>query len=215
VVPWNLKGFFQIDPGEVGMTRTERRLEISDGKVLAALAHPLRLALLYQLNALGSRTASQCAQALGETPANCSYHLRQLAKAGLVARQEAGNGRERPWRSVYTGLALRPPVDDTDPEVMTAARATRASLANLEIQEHARLARQYLRLEPRADRAWRDVASLHRYSLRLTAEELAALVEALDRAVRPFIGLTRSDPPEGSQPVHLDFKAFLRPEALA
>jgi hypothetical protein len=45
-------------------------MEITDGAVLAALAHPLRVALLYQLNALGSRTASQCAQALGETPAN-------------------------------------------------------------------------------------------------------------------------------------------------
>jgi DNA-binding transcriptional ArsR family regulator len=197
------------------MARTERRTEVTDGAVLAAMAHPLRVALLYQLNALGSRTASQCAQALGETPANCSYHLRQLAKAGLVAREEAGNGRERPWRSVYTGLDLHPPVDDTDPEVMTAARATRASLANVEIEEHARLARQYLRLEARAPKAWREAAGVSTYSLRLTAEELAGLHDALDAAIRPFIGLTRTDPPEGAQPVHLDLKAFLRPEVLA
>ncbi|HSO51564.1 MAG TPA: winged helix-turn-helix domain-containing protein, partial [Actinomycetes bacterium] len=112
------------------MARAERRMEVTDGAVLAAMAHPLRVALLYQLNALGSRTASQCAQALGETPANCSYHLRRLAKAGLVARDEGGNGRERPWRSVYTGLSLRPAVHHPDPEVVTAAQATRASLAN-------------------------------------------------------------------------------------
>ena len=196
------------------MARTERRLEVTDGAVLAALAHPLRVALLYQLNALGSRTASQCAQALGETPANCSYHLRQLAKAGLVVREEAGNGRERPWRSAYTGLDLHPPTDDADPEVMTAARATRASLANIEIEEHARLARQYLRLESRAPRAWREVAGVSSYSLRLTPEELAGLHDALDAAIRPYIGLTRADPPEGAQPVHLDLKAFLRPEVL-
>ena len=196
------------------MARTERRLEVTDGAVLAALAHPLRVALLYQLNALGSRTASQCAEALGETPANCSYHLRQLAKVGLVTREEARNGRERPWRSVYTGLSLHPAVDDTDPEVVTAARAARAALANAEIEEHARLARQYLRLEPRAARPWREVAGVNSYSLRLTAEELAGLVQALDAAIRPFIGLTRDDPPGGSQPVHLDFKTFLRPEAL-
>jgi DNA-binding transcriptional ArsR family regulator len=197
------------------VARTERRLEVTDGAVLAALAHPLRVALLYQLNALGSRTASQCAQALGETPANCSYHLRQLAKVGLVAREEADNGRERPWRSVYTGLGLRPPVDDADPEVVTAARATKAALLNLAIAEHARLARQYFGLEPRAPKPWRDAAEVASYSLRLTAEELAELVQALDAAVRPFIGLTRPDPPEGALPVHLDFKAFLRPEALA
>ena len=41
------------------MARTERRLEITDGAVLAAMAHPLRVALLYQLNALGrARPAS-------------------------------------------------------------------------------------------------------------------------------------------------------------
>ena len=197
------------------MARTERRLEVTDSAVLGALAHPLRVALLYQLNALGSRTASQCAQALGETPANCSYHLRQLAKAGLVIREEAANGRERPWRSVYTGLDLHPPVDDADPEVMTAARATRASLASIEIEEHARLARQYLRLESRAPREWREVAGVSSYSLRLTPEELAGLHAALDAAIRPYIGLTRPDPPEGAQPVHLDLKAFLRPEVLA
>jgi len=196
------------------MARAERRLEVTDSKVLAALAHPLRVALLYQLNALGSRTASQCAQALGETPANCSYHLRQLARAGLVVREEAADGRERPWRSVYTGLDLHPPVDDADPEVMTAARATRASLANIEIEEHARLARQYLRLESRAPRAWREVAGVSSYSLRLTPGELAALHDALDAVIRPYIGLTRPDPPEGAQPVHLDLKAFLRPEVL-
>jgi DNA-binding transcriptional ArsR family regulator len=197
------------------MARAERRLEITDSRVLAALAHPLRVALLYQLNALGSRTASQCAHALGETPANCSYHLRQLAKAGLVVREEAANGRERPWRSAYTGLDLHPPVDDVDPRVMTTARATRASLANIEIEEHARLARQYLRLEARAPRAWREVAGVSSYSLRLTPEELAGLHDALDAVIRPYIGLTRADPPEDAQPVHLDLKAFLRPEVLA
>jgi DNA-binding transcriptional ArsR family regulator len=197
------------------MARAERRMEVTDGAMLAALAHPLRVALLYQLNALGSRTASQCAQALGETPANCSYHLRQLAKVGLVAREQAGNGRERPWRSVYTGLDLHPSVDDPDPEVVTAARATREALANAEIEEHARLARQYLRLEPRVPREWREAAGGASYSLRLTADELAGLVKALDAAIRPYIGLTRADPPEGAQPVHLDLKAFLRPEALA
>jgi DNA-binding transcriptional ArsR family regulator len=213
MVSWNPQQLFQV--WGYAMARTERRLEVTDGAVLAALAHPLRVALLYQLNALGTRTASQCAQALGETPANCSYHLRQLASAGLVAREESVDGRERPWRSVYTGLSLRPPVDDTDPEVMTAARATRASLANLEIEEHARLARQYLRLEARATKPWREAAGVNSYSLRLTAEELAELVETLDQAIRPFIGVTRADPPSGAQPVHLDFKAFLRPEALA
>jgi hypothetical protein len=98
--------------------------------------------------------------------------------------------------------------------VLTAARAARASLASPEIEEHARLARRYLRLEQRADPAWREAAAGSSHSLRLTAEELAALVQALDALIRPYIGLTRPDPAQGTQPVHLDLKAFLRPEAL-
>jgi hypothetical protein len=32
--------------------------------------------------------------------------------------------------------------------------------------------------------------------------------------IRPYIGLTREDPPSGAKPVHLSLLAFLRPEAL-
>jgi DNA-binding transcriptional ArsR family regulator len=195
------------------MARQERQLHVTDAKVLAALAHPLRVALLDQLAALGPRTASQCAAALGETPANCSYHLRQLEEAGLVARAEATNGRERPWEVTYTGLRMGPPPEDRD-----ANRATRAlqdALTLMGIEQHARLARQYLQVMDRAPEDWREAATSHDYSLLMTAEELRDLVEALDRAIRPFIRPTRQDPPAGARPVHLDLRAFLRPEELA
>ena len=195
------------------MPRQERQLHVTDADVLAALAHPLRVALLDQLAALGPRTASQCAAALGETPANCSYHLRQLEKVGLVARSEATNGRERPWELPYTGLRMGPPFEDRD-----ANRATRAlqdALTVMGIEQHARLARQYLQVMDRAPESWREAATSHDYSLLMTAEELRDLVEALDRAVRPFIRLTRQDPPADARPVHLDLRAFLRPEELA
>ena len=47
--------------------------------------------------------------------------------------------------------------------------------------------------------------------LRLTAEKLADLTGALVRAIRPFIGLTRDDPPPEARPVHLDFKGVPAP----
>jgi DNA-binding transcriptional ArsR family regulator len=195
------------------MPRQERQLHVTDADVLAALAHPLRVALLDQLAALGPRTASQCATTLGETPANCSYHLRQLEKVGLVARSEATNGRERPWEVTFTGLRMGPPPQDRD-----ANRATRAlqdALTVMGIEQHARLARQYLQVMDRAPESWREAATSHDYSLLVTAEELRDLVEALDRAIRPFIRLTRQDPPADARPVHLDLRAFLRPEELA
>ena len=195
------------------MAEPERLLEIKDVRTLAAMAHPLRVALLNQLAALGPRTASECAAALAETPSNCSYHLRQLERFGLVARAEPRNGRERPWRAAWTGLRTSPELDG--PEAGAAERATRDALVELGIEYHAGLARQYLRLEAGAGPEWRAAAAAHDYALRLTAQELRDLVDTLDRAIRPYIALTRRDPPPGAAPVHLDFRAFLRPEALA
>ena len=64
---------------------------------LRALAHPLRWQLIDLLDSTGQATATQCAEALGETVASCAYHLSILGKYGY-ARQVAGHtGREKPW----------------------------------------------------------------------------------------------------------------------
>jgi hypothetical protein len=38
---------------------------------------------------------------LGESPANCAFHLRTLAKYGFVEEAGGGKGRERPWRRAF------------------------------------------------------------------------------------------------------------------
>lgn len=83
-------------------------MEISDPKAIRALAHPLRLDLLDLLVAIGPATAAQCGRVLGVPQANCSFHLRQLAKYGFVA--DAGPGhdrRERQWRMPDPRLSFR------------------------------------------------------------------------------------------------------------
>ncbi|SDR82514.1 Helix-turn-helix domain-containing protein [Paraoerskovia marina] len=77
--------------------------DITDPRELRALAHPLRFALI-DLLAEGPLTASQCAEKLGESPASCSYHLRQLARYGHVEPAGGGHGRERPWKSRDGGI---------------------------------------------------------------------------------------------------------------
>src|SRR3954447_1483450 len=79
--------------------RDERRRKLTDLRDLRALAHPLRLALLDHLMSFGEQTAARCAAAVGSTTSNCSYHLRALGRAGLVARAEASDGRQRPVRA--------------------------------------------------------------------------------------------------------------------
>ncbi len=64
----------------------EIRPLLTDPDVLEALAHPVRLDLLTYLISAGPATASVCARAVGDSPSNCSYHLRTLADHGLVER---------------------------------------------------------------------------------------------------------------------------------
>ena len=68
-------------------------MQISDPKAITALAHPLRLDLLELLTAIGPATAARCGRILGVPQANCSFHLRQLARYGFV--EDAGPGRDR------------------------------------------------------------------------------------------------------------------------
>ena len=72
---------------------------------MRALAHPLRWALLEALGHAGTLTATQASEMLDESPANCAFHLRTLAKYGFVEEAGGGKGRERPWRQVYGSMS--------------------------------------------------------------------------------------------------------------
>src|SRR6202167_6386647 len=83
-------------------------MQISDPKAIRALAHPLRLDLLELLTAGCPATAAQCGRVLGVSQASCSFHLRQLAKYGLVEDAGAGSDRrERRWRVPDERLTVR------------------------------------------------------------------------------------------------------------
>src|SRR5256885_16707332 len=86
---------------------------------MRALAHPLRWALLEALAHAGTLTATQASEVLGESPANCAFHLRTLAKYGYVEEAGGGRGRERPWQRGHTGLHLQH--EQEDPQAAAAA----------------------------------------------------------------------------------------------
>jgi len=88
---------------------------------MRALAHPLRWALLEALAQAGTLTATQASEMLVESPANCAFHLRTLAKYGFVEEAGGGRGRERPWRRTYDTLSWGRSPDD--PGTMIAAEA--------------------------------------------------------------------------------------------
>jgi DNA-binding transcriptional ArsR family regulator len=100
-------------PAELGVHK------ITDARAMRALAHPLRLALLEALMHAGTLTATQASELLGESPANCAFHLRTLAKYGYVEEAGGGKGRERPWRRVHGTLHIT--TDQEDPAAAIAA----------------------------------------------------------------------------------------------
>jgi DNA-binding transcriptional ArsR family regulator len=174
---------------------------------LAALAVPARLALLNHLLAAGPRTASQCAPVVGESASNCSWHLRALAKVGLVepAAQPEGDARTRPWQATAVGF-------DFSGEGGPAEQLARTALAGMSAQHADELYRRYLARQERLPDEWTKVSGTSGYALELTPEELDALIERLDALIRPYVRPIRTDAPQGSGIAQVTLRAFLNPD---
>src|SRR4051794_32101928 len=147
------------------MDRAQRKLR--DAEELRVLAHPVRMRLRQALYARGSATATELAEMIGESPANCSWHLRQLAKYGFVEEAGGGTGRNRPWRAVSHTLFW----GDSGETGEVAAAGDHLSSMIYE-QEFAALRdwHAWWRTDPPE---WQDAANFAQCLTWLTAEELA------------------------------------------
>ena len=152
---------------------------ITDPARIRALAHPLRLDLLDLLGDRGEATATQCAQATGETVANCSFHLRTLGRAGYIEPAPSG-GREKPWR-----LATRSRRLDIDPDD-PASRTAVAELVGLTVLREAERVRAFVAAEPTRPEGWHDTVTVTTSSFWATADELRGVVDAVARLTDPF-----------------------------
>jgi predicted ArsR family transcriptional regulator len=170
---------------------------LTDPKALRALAHPIRLRLVGLLRVRGQLTATQASQLLGESSASCSFHLRQLAKYGLVEEAGGGQGRERPWRA--TAMFTDWPDVAEDPKVASAADMLTGVIAEQWFEHLMRW------IEARQDEPdeWQQAAHFGDVILYVTASELAELDTRirdlldiyLDRQVTPELR------PPGARPV--------------
>ncbi|WP_067686865.1 ArsR/SmtB family transcription factor [Nocardia jejuensis] len=104
---------------------------ITDVAVLRLLAHPLRRRIEQQLRT-GPVNATSLAQVLGESTGLTSYHLRQLAKYGLIEEiPEMANGKERWWRAVPGDLRYPTYTEQSDEMRAATAEIARHNLAEL------------------------------------------------------------------------------------
>jgi predicted transcriptional regulator len=147
--------------------RTVTRL--TDPRALRAYAHPVRMKLVGLLRTEGPLTATRAAELLGESSGTCSFHLRQLAKYGLVEEAGGGTGREKPWRATTTSTAW----DSTAGEPEAAAAA---SLLNTIIAEgYFEQLMRWLEARPDQPPEWQRAGWLGDRILYVTAEELDEL----------------------------------------
>jgi DNA-binding transcriptional ArsR family regulator len=173
--------------------------EIRDPRAMRALAHPTRLHLLELLAREGPLTATRAGELLGESAANASFHLRQLAKYGFVEEAGGGQGRERPWRAVsishhWTGVTG---------EGETSVAATSLTAMVLDRELHRLMT--WLETRSRYPVAWQEAAIATSSLLYLTLDELEGVGNDLETLIGRFFGrLTdpESRPPE-SRPVSL------------
>ena len=70
-----------IEPGMPG-----NPVELTDPRMMRALAHQGRIAIWTHLALHGPATATECAEIAGLSPSACSYHLRTLARASSSLR---------------------------------------------------------------------------------------------------------------------------------
>jgi predicted ArsR family transcriptional regulator len=189
--------------------RAKRRPgEVVDASAMRALAHPLKWALMEVLLVDGPATSTRCAELVGESQANCSFHLRQLARYGLVEEAPTTSKRERPWRLATTeqSWSLEQPDDST--------RQAAGELERVFIQHEMAKLMRWRRSQSEYPREWRCAALRAGATTWLTAEELKELSEELWRVMVRFRDRLEGPDrrPPGSRPVRLFAVGYPLPE---
>jgi DNA-binding transcriptional ArsR family regulator len=155
---------------------------------LRALAHPTRLALLEVLAYEGPLTATEAGERVGESASSCSFHLRQLAKHGYIEEAGGGSGRQRPWRVVrgadYTASEADPETALAGAALTEVVEATRRR----RLDEWHAAARSY-------PVEWQQASFASYRPTYLTAAELKAMGEEIDKLFEPYRGRATGDAP--------------------
>ncbi|MFI9045958.1 helix-turn-helix domain-containing protein [Streptomyces sp. NPDC053427] len=135
--------------------------------------HPVRIALLDLLAEVGTVTSTQAAARLGHSSGLCSFHLRQLARHGLIEEAPHNGGRARPWRLRWTPADHRSERETPD-EFATLARG-------LEDESY----QQWLAQREQAPSAWQHDESFSAV-VHLTPSEMAELAESIRRLLTDY-----------------------------
>lgn len=182
--------------------QVENPTRISDPRAMRALAHPARMAILVAMQAGRSGTATEFAELCELSPSATSYHLRALARAGLVEEAPGrGDGRERIWQAasdLASGFEIRSG-PAAGPETLRAEQEfALAYLAYRDAQVRASIARW-----GDESQEWYDATEFADSTVLVTANELTEIGAALRAVVDPYRRSNRPEPPPGARSVEV------------
>ncbi len=181
-----------------------RTIELRDPGALRAIAHPMRIRLVGLLRREGPLTATEAGRRLGESSGSTSYHLRQLARFGLVEEAHGGRGRERPWCATAPFTSW-PNAADT-PELAEASEV----FERFVLGRYVERLEQWLARRATESPEWQEAAAFGDSLLYLTVDELSELRDALQGLAERYVErVSRPERrPAGARPVVLLEVAF-------
>ena len=179
-----------------------------DARAMIAIAHPLRIRIRDRLRRQGPATATQLAKQFGESSGATSYHLRMLARHGLVEPDpDRGKGRERWWRATPGLFQIDVSELQQDELARTALRVTAGELHRL---AEERL-QTWLNERENWSETWRDATENTAYALRLTVDETRELRDELEALIEAYMARPE-DPKARNVEVELNIFPTGRPE---
>jgi len=159
---------------------------MSDPRVLRAVAHPTRGRILDELGATGPMRAADLGESLGIPANQASFHLRQLAKYGVIvpAPEAARDKRDRVWK-LSSQRGFRLDVQDIEKQpggraAMSVFRQNKAAWAHRLVDEVWSLKRTKNTFNAIVDQ-----------SMKLTKDEAAEFMGDVDEVLARWADKTR------------------------
>ena len=145
--------------------------------------HPVRVALLELIRRDGVVTATGAARELGGSTGLYSFHLRQLARYGVLEEAPAPRGRVRPWRLARPGTAGPAEEQPGEQPAGTAGEQQPRPVSDAELSAVARgledeSYRRWLEHRAAAPGRWRRDEAFSQV-LYLTPDEMAGMAEVI------------------------------------
>lgn len=195
------------NPNE-GQLPEDAAVTVTSADTLRTMASPIRMRILGTLRVNGEQIVGSISEQLGEAPGAISYHLGQLAGAGLVEKVKSPDGDRRKswWRACQSAIRLGRSGENGEAEDAKAMDMFRRSAALSYEMAYER----FLDKLPELPREWADTCTSDDHVLNLTVEEMRLMVGELNEVIRRWQIKADAHGDDGTdaKPVALIMQAF-------